>query len=77
MKTKDEALDKFKQYIADTATVGKNLRVKSLRTDNGGEYTSNEFKKYCKENKIKREPPYLILLSKMELLKELGEPSLK
>jgi len=46
MKTKDEALNKFKQYIADTATIGNELRVKCLRTDNGGEYTSTEFNKF-------------------------------
>ena len=32
-----------------------NKNVKSLRTDNGGEYTSNEFKKYCTEKGIFRE----------------------
>ena len=30
-------------------------KVKSLRSDNGGEYVSNEFKKFCAEEGIKRE----------------------
>jgi transposase InsO family protein len=30
-------------------------RIKVLRSDNGGEYTSNEFKYLCKETGIKRE----------------------
>ena len=30
-------------------------KTKTLRLDNGGEFTSNEFKKFCKEVRIKRE----------------------
>jgi len=29
--------------------------IKTLRSDNGGEFTSEEFNKYCKEVGIKRE----------------------
>jgi transposase InsO family protein len=29
--------------------------IKVLRSDNGGEYTSNDFKYLCKEVRIKRE----------------------
>jgi transposase InsO family protein len=30
-------------------------KIKVLRSNNGGEYTSNEFKYFCKEERIKRE----------------------
>jgi transposase InsO family protein len=30
-------------------------KIKFLRSDNGGEYTSNEFNNFCKEAWIKRE----------------------
>ena len=45
MRTKDECLDKFKEFVAECGTPER------LRTDNGGEYISNEFKEYCKEQK--------------------------
>ncbi|GJY95726.1 retrovirus-related pol polyprotein from transposon TNT 1-94 [Tanacetum coccineum] len=31
-----------------------NLRVKCLKSDNGGEYSSREFIEYCAKNEIKR-----------------------
>jgi transposase InsO family protein len=31
------------------------MKINFLRFDNGGEYTSNEFKYFCKESGIKRE----------------------
>ena len=64
LKNKSEVFAKFKQYVSQienrTGHKIKNLNilnknVKSLRTDNGGEYTSNEFKKYCTEKGIFRE----------------------
>ena len=30
-------------------------KIKTIRSDNGGEFTSNEFKELCKEAWIKRE----------------------
>lgn len=30
-------------------------KLRALRTNNGGEYISREFTKYCKERRIKRE----------------------
>ncbi len=29
------------------------LKIKKLRSDNGGEYEDNEFKKFCYQNGIK------------------------
>lgn len=47
MKTKDEVIDKFQEFkaLAKNST-GKKIKV--LRSDNGGDYTSNEFKDFCK-----------------------------
>jgi hypothetical protein len=36
------------------------MKIKVLRLDNGGEYTSNDFKDFCKEAGIKRELTSLI-----------------
>lgn len=53
MKSKSEALNKFKDFIADTRNA--KFRVMGLRTDNGGEYTSREFEEFCRNNGIRRE----------------------
>nr|GEX38898.1 zinc finger, CCHC-type [Tanacetum cinerariifolium] len=52
--TKDQAFDTFKEY---KKTIEKELgtTLKMLRTDRGGEFTSNEFTQYCKENGIARQ----------------------
>ena len=67
MAMKGEALNQFERYIAEherpTNIICKQLDVdgnhpitlKSFRTDNGGEYTSSEFKKFCLNHGIKRE----------------------
>ncbi|GJX94674.1 ribonuclease H-like domain, reverse transcriptase, RNA-dependent DNA polymerase [Tanacetum coccineum] len=54
LNTKDQAFDTFKEY---KSTVEKELRttLKMLRTDRGGEFASNEFTQYCKENVIARQ----------------------
>ena len=53
LKHKDEALEKFKEF---KTTVERELgkKIKCLRTDNGGEYTSIEFNNYLKELNIRR-----------------------
>ena len=54
MKNKNEVLDKFKEFVE----LGENLtekRVKILRSDNGGEYLSQEFTQYCKGRGIKKD----------------------
>ncbi|GKB92074.1 zinc finger, CCHC-type containing protein [Tanacetum coccineum] len=54
LSTKDQAFDTFKEY---KSTIEKELRttLRMLRTDRGGEFTSNEFTQYCKENGIARQ----------------------
>ena len=49
MRHKNQALQKFKEYIAENGT------PRILRSDNGTEYTNNSFKQFCTNNKIKRE----------------------
>ncbi|KAG6469325.1 hypothetical protein ZIOFF_074038 [Zingiber officinale] len=44
-------MEKLKGYVE--AELG--TKIKRLRTDNGGEFTSNEFSSFCCENGIKRE----------------------
>jgi hypothetical protein len=46
LKHNNEMLDKFKQYkeYVETKT---NKRIKMLRSDNGGEYKSNDFIIFC------------------------------
>jgi len=54
MKTKDEVFNRFQEFRAQVENqIGKKIKV--LRSDNGGEYTSNEFKDFYKEAEIKRE----------------------
>nr|GEW99452.1 zinc finger, CCHC-type [Tanacetum cinerariifolium] len=54
LNTKDQAFGTFKEY---KKSIEKELRttLKMLRTDRGGEFTSNEFMQYCKENGIARQ----------------------
>ena len=54
MKEKSETLSKFKEFkkVAE-AEVSK--RVRSLRTDNGGEYTSDEFSDFLREYRIRHQ----------------------
>ena len=66
MKTRDEVLDKFKQFCAE---VGKR---RPLVYDGGGEYISKEFKRYCKNQGIRFENSAPYTPQKMEKLKEFG-----
>lgn len=50
---KSEAFEKFKRFklLAEQETQSK---LKTLRTDRGGEFTSHEFQAYCEKHGIKR-----------------------
>ena len=49
MRHKNQALQKFKKYIAENGT------PRILRSDNGTECTNRSFKQFCTNNEIKRE----------------------
>ena len=51
---KDEVFIKFKEFKALIENHTKK-KIKTLRPDNGEEFTSNEFKELCQESRIKRE----------------------
>ena len=47
-------MEKFKEYKDLVENLSKN-KIKTLRSNNRGEFTSNEFNYLCKEVRIKRE----------------------
>ena len=49
MRHKNQALHKFKEYIAENGT------PRILRSDNGTKYTNKSFNHFCTNNKIKRD----------------------
>jgi len=54
MKHKSEAFAKFQQYKSYVEKQTQQT-IKILRTDQGGEYLSLEFQRFCQEHGIKRE----------------------
>jgi hypothetical protein len=54
LKTNDEVFNKFQEFKAEIENL-TNKKIKTLRTDNGGEYTSKEFIAFCKSTGIRRE----------------------
>jgi hypothetical protein len=54
LKTKDEVFSKFQEFKAEIENL-TNKKIKTLRTDNGGEYTSKEFVAFYKSTGIRRE----------------------
>eukprot|EP00253_Pinus_taeda_P030608 PITA_30608 len=54
MKYKDEAFEKFKSFKALIENESDRI-IKCLRSDRGGEFTSDEFFDFCEEHGIRRE----------------------
>ena len=54
MKYKDEVFIKFQEFKAEVENLIER-RIKILRFNNGGEYTSKEIIAFCKDSGIKRE----------------------
>jgi transposase InsO family protein len=54
LKTKDEVFNEFKEFKSLIENLSKR-KIKILRSDNGGEYTSKEFVNFYKYVGIKRE----------------------
>jgi hypothetical protein len=54
LKAKYEVFNKFQEF-KDLVENLSEMKIKVLRYDNGGEYTSKEFKDFCREARIKTE----------------------
>jgi len=54
LKTKNEVFDKFQEFKVEFENL-TDKKIKTLRYDNGGEYTSKELISFCKVAGIKRE----------------------
>jgi hypothetical protein len=54
LKTKDGVLVRFREFKAQVENLIER-KIKVLRLDNGGEYTSRDFNDFCIEARIKRE----------------------
>ena len=76
LKEKLEAFEKFKIFN-NRVENESGVKIKSLRSDRGGEFTPREFNIYYEEHGIKRQLSSPHSLSKIELLKEEIDKLLK
>jgi transposase InsO family protein len=53
LKTKDKVFNKFQEFKDEVENL-KDKKIKTIRYDNGGEYTSKEIVAFCKEFGIRR-----------------------
>jgi hypothetical protein len=63
-KSKDEVLEKFKEFKALVENLSQR-KIKILKSDNGGEYTSNEFEAFAEMSRLRGSSPLPIILNKM------------
>ena len=68
LKRKDEVFNKLKEFKALMENHTEN-KIKTFRSNNGREFTSEEFKELCRESGIKRELTTPYNPQKMELQK--------
>ena len=54
LQCKSDAFEAFKHF-KNLAETEKGVKIKALRSDRGGEFTSEEFSKFCLEHGIKRQ----------------------
>ena len=67
LNSKDEAMNIFITYKAEVENqLNKNIKI--LKSDQGGEYESNDFSELCAKFGIVHQTQHHILLSKMKLL---------
>ena len=71
LKSKSDTVKAAEQFLAHSAPWGQ---VKSLRLDNGTEFTSSEFKQLLRREKIRHEASALYSPHQMEPLSDTGEP---
>ena len=67
IRTKDQVFSIFSDALAMVENQS-GRKLKCLRTDNGGEFKSEEFVKFCRECGIRREYTDPIVRSRIELL---------
>ena len=64
LKKKDQVFERFKEFKPLVENLSEK-KIKILRSDNGGEFTSNEFNDFCKEDGIKMELNIPYICNKM------------
>ncbi len=50
--TKDDSINAFKTFLAEISSYNMGFSVKTLKTDNGDEFTSNEFAQLLADHQI-------------------------